>query len=296
MNIGSRIAKLRKERNITQEALGEAVGVSGQAVSKWEKGGAPDVEMLPLIAAYFGVTIDSLFGRELSPTEDMRQVLNRWLFSFPQNRRMKELFRLLCSTFQTAYYTDNQSLASVMDQLVNLPLPSCYSTVQSEEGSVETWLRSSIVIEEGLQLGCLAEDLPLFLLLPEPEMGYHYHFSNADSYRALFSVLAIPGNLEILLHFYSREHKKISAKAVAKAVNLPDAQVEQCLKSLCEIHLLWEAKVETEDGVISVYQAHDNYALVPFLLLSRWLMEKQDLWIINWGYRKSPILRKGASS
>lgn len=296
MNLGSTIAKLRKERNLTQEQLGQAVGVSAQAVSKWEKGGTPDVEMLPILARFFGISIDSLFGGESAPTEDMRQILNRWLFSFPHNKRMMELFRLLCTTFRTAYYTDNQSLSSVMDQLVNLPLPSCYSTVHSEEGSVETWLRSSIVIEEGLQLGCLAEDLPLFLLLPEPEMGYAYHFSHMDTYRALYSALALPGNLEILLHFYGREHKKISGKAVAKAVNLPEAQVEDCLKTLCEVHLLWVAEVETEDGLISVYQAHDNYALVPFLLLSRWLMEKQDLWIINWGYRKSPILRKGASS
>lgn len=292
MNLGSTISKLRKERALTQEQLGQAVGVSAQAVSKWEKGGAPDVEMLPALAQFFGVSIDSLFGRESAPSEDMRQILNRWLFSFPQSKRMNELFRLLCTTFQAAYYTDNQSLSSVMDQLVNLPLPSCYSTVHSEEGSVETWLRSSIVIEEGIQLGCLAEDLPLFLLLPEPEMGYQYHFSKPDSYRSLFSVLALPANLEILLHFYSRSHMRISAKVVAREVNLPENQVTDCLKTLCDIHLLWRSEVETEDGVISVYQAHDNYAFVPFLLLSRWLMEKQDLWIINWGYRKTPILRK----
>lgn len=293
MDVGSTIAKLRKERGITQEQLGQAVGVSGQAVSKWEKGGAPDVEMLPIIAQYFGVTIDSLFGREAAPTEDMRQVLNRWLFSFPQEKRMKELFRLLCSTFQKAYYTDNRSLSTVMDQLVNLPLASCYTTVHSEKGSIETWLRSSILIEEGLQLGCLAEDLPFFLLLPEPEVGYAAHFAAIDSYRSLFSTLAGPDSLEILLHFYGRESKKISAKAVAKGTHLPLDRVEACLESLCAAHLLFQSEIEIEDDIISVYQAHDNYAFVPFLLLSRWLMEEQDLWIINWGYRKTPILKKG---
>ncbi len=46
-HIGGRIAALRKERGLTQEQLGRQVGVSAQAVSKWENGGAPDVELLP---------------------------------------------------------------------------------------------------------------------------------------------------------------------------------------------------------------------------------------------------------
>ena len=44
------IAELRRARNLTQEQLGQLVGVSAQAVSKWEKGGAPDVELLPALA------------------------------------------------------------------------------------------------------------------------------------------------------------------------------------------------------------------------------------------------------
>ena len=49
-NLGETIYKLRKQRGITQEELGRAVNVSTQAVSKWEHGGSPDAEMLPLLA------------------------------------------------------------------------------------------------------------------------------------------------------------------------------------------------------------------------------------------------------
>ncbi len=44
--LSERIAALRKEHGLTQEQLGNMVGVSAQAVSKWEKGGTPDVELL----------------------------------------------------------------------------------------------------------------------------------------------------------------------------------------------------------------------------------------------------------
>ena len=61
--IGKRIAELRKEKGVRQEDLAQHVGVTAQAVSKWENGGVPDTELLPGIAEYFGVSTDTLFGR-----------------------------------------------------------------------------------------------------------------------------------------------------------------------------------------------------------------------------------------
>lgn len=70
------IAALRKDRGMTQEELAALLGVSGQAVSKWESGVCcPDIGLLPALADIFGVTLDKLMGREApvsfpSPPED----------------------------------------------------------------------------------------------------------------------------------------------------------------------------------------------------------------------------------
>ena len=65
MSIAANIARLRKERGMTQEALAEMIGVSAQTISKWENETTwPDVALLPVIADVFGVTIDALYGRE----------------------------------------------------------------------------------------------------------------------------------------------------------------------------------------------------------------------------------------
>ena len=64
--ISENIKKLRKAKGMTQEELAEAVNVTFQAVSKWENGGTPDIEMLPLLANTFGVTIDELMGFKLN--------------------------------------------------------------------------------------------------------------------------------------------------------------------------------------------------------------------------------------
>ncbi len=56
------IRTLRLQMRLSQEGLGELLGVSAQAVSKWEQGiTSPDISLLPAIAECFGVTIDSLF-------------------------------------------------------------------------------------------------------------------------------------------------------------------------------------------------------------------------------------------
>ncbi len=75
MEIGKQIKVLRQRRGVTQEALAQHLGVTAQAVSKWERGVAtPDIAMLPDISAYFGVTIDELFA--ISDDTRMERIRN----------------------------------------------------------------------------------------------------------------------------------------------------------------------------------------------------------------------------
>ena len=63
IHIGETIKKLRKERNITQDALANFIGVPYQSVSKWERCESyPDITLIPSIASFFGVTTDFLLG------------------------------------------------------------------------------------------------------------------------------------------------------------------------------------------------------------------------------------------
>jgi transcriptional regulator with XRE-family HTH domain len=59
--IGNRIAKFRKEKNMTQEELANLLGVSSQAVSKWENDAScPDISLLPQLSKVLGITADEL--------------------------------------------------------------------------------------------------------------------------------------------------------------------------------------------------------------------------------------------
>ncbi len=77
LNIGTKIKELRRRDGRTQEALAEALGVTNQAVSRWESGGSyPDMEMVPAIANYFHVSIDELFGYHDEREEKIKTILD----------------------------------------------------------------------------------------------------------------------------------------------------------------------------------------------------------------------------
>ncbi len=68
MTLGERIATLRRKKSMTQEELAEQLGVSAQAVSKWENNVCcPDITLLPKLAQIFGVSVDMLLGTEAPP-------------------------------------------------------------------------------------------------------------------------------------------------------------------------------------------------------------------------------------
>ncbi len=70
MKLGEKIKTLRKQKNISQEVLAQYLGVTFQAVSKWENGTTmPDVATIPAIASFFGVSTDELFDFNLYETQ-----------------------------------------------------------------------------------------------------------------------------------------------------------------------------------------------------------------------------------
>lgn len=118
INLAEQLKTLRKEKNISQEKLAAFLGISYQAISKWENGNAyPDIQLLPDIARFFGITIDellqiekldeqALFDEYVSKAEmlfrngeDMEKILHLWKEAYqkmPNNIQVKEF---LMSTY-----------------------------------------------------------------------------------------------------------------------------------------------------------------------------------------------------
>lgn len=286
--LSARIAALRKERGLTQEQLGQLVGVSAQAVSKWEKGGAPDVELLPALADRLGVSLDGLFGRDTGPVVDIKATLHQWLIGFPVNERIGKLYQLLATLFSDFYISPMEFSAN----LDSFPLiDDCYASGMEEAGFDQpTWLRSYACMDSGLCMGVMSKKLPVYLLMPEPPEGYDRHLASNEEYRRLFQILSTPGALELLRYLHTQPFSYYTPSALAARVGLPADEADRLLSSLVHLNLLQSVSLELEDRSDRAYRIYDFDGLVPFLFFSRWIMTADDAWVCSWNIRKRPIL------
>ena len=283
--LSERIAQLRKDRGLTQEQLGQLVGVSAQAVSKWEKGGAPDVELLPVLADRLGVTIDALFGREAGEAVDIHQAASRWLRTVPKERRFDQICRLFW------IFTQN-----MVDE-VTMPdigyLEQAAALWEDETSGIKQWAISRVWLDGGYMLSLHAEDLSFATIWPEPEGGYDAHFASMDKYRALFSVLARPGCLEVLEYLYSRPYRHFVPETVAHALSLPVEEGRDLLDSLLELQILQKTELELVDGLTNAYsRREEDSTLAPFLYMARCMMQAGG-YLFNIGGTEKPLLRGG---
>ena len=281
--LSGRIVELRKERGLTQEQLGQLVGVSAQAVSKWEKGGAPDVELLPALADRLGVSIDSLFGREGGAPVDMMDLACRYITSQPEGKRLDAICRMLFQATQT------MMPSGFFSEPVKFP-SRC--TLPDEVAGPGLLMRSGAKLEEGLLFGTVSEEFSFMTVSPEPENGWAAYFAQNDDYRKLFAALARPNCLELLELLYSEEEHYIVAEAAAARLGLPVEEVASLFEEMCAIHLLHRLEMELASGMVNTYIVNENFAFIPFMLAGRCLIEKEMAFYIQWITRKSPLLRK----
>lgn len=286
--LSERIASLRKERGLTQEQLGKMVGVSSQAVGKWEKGGAPDVELLPVLSRQLGVTIDALFGLEGGEQVDVEDTVRRWITTVPSGKRVDRLCRLIWAAAGPVISSKPE------DQLDISGYETCCETESTEDGESVRWLRRTrITTEDGIILGVRADDLSFAAVFPEPEAGWEEFLESNERCRRLFDVLARPHCLELLEYLHSKPPfplRRYTPGAIARPMGLDPEEAERLMDDLAGLGVLSRAELETEDGPLHTYLLDGDEALVPFLYLARW-MTTDGSGFLNAPYRRTPMLR-----
>ncbi len=264
--LGEQIQKYRKQRGLTQKELGAAVGVSTQAVSQWECGGAPDVALLPAIADRLGVTVDALFGREGGAVRDVPGTLLRWLRTLPGSERLARLARLL---WEAAIYSVNDGLAWIP----KIDYPETGEMEMPAFGQEPFWMRTVTGNDSGYILGVGAQDLAFMGVFPEPADGYEKYLLPDENYRTMFGALAMPGAME-LLRWFGRSRLSYYVPAVAaEQTGLPLPETERILEAMAEAHLLARQEITLPQGPARAYRLVENGGLVPVLYFARWVWQ-----------------------
>ena len=276
LGVGKNIAELRKQKGITQETLAEAVGVSGQAVSKWESGGCPDIELLQPIADYFGVSIDRLFGREIMNFADLEQKVGEYLCKISDDdERMRKAFEL-CWAIEFA----NSGMGS--------DVPAIEKTYGRQY--------SQVLLDCGMTSLGMQDDLRYFFAAPQPEEGWGKILHYKDAYKDMLALLGDEDTLKALFFLYSRKGsdswppKSFTPKILEKHVGVTAEKATAILEDLKRYEIIYTSEIELDDEVKMVYNFNANSAFVPFLIFLDELAQKPNSWICYRQNRHIPYL------
>ncbi len=261
LRIGEKIAKYRKLKGYTQEQLGELVGVSGQAVSKWENGGVPDTYLLPAVSKILGVSIDALFGVEKKISDYSQDDILDDLFKFClQKTRCKEnkmnFFKFMFETvwtLQSAYF-GNESRPLLKD------------VIEKNRGNQQ--ITSQIINNEGTTYLSLVENFPFFCAVSDtPEISKK--LLSEKNFGEFFSLLASEDGMKAIIFTQTTtETSQYTADMMAKKIGITLERFLEIEPLLIKYGLLREDSLTLDDSIIKVYHKLSNPEIRPLLIMA----------------------------
>ena len=232
---------LRKNRGVTQEQLATYLGVSPQAVSKWENGSYPDGDLLPQIADYFEVSIDYLYGRAKDNVSLEQQLLEAikginippdYDHSEHMDRIMKYIWAM-----QLGLWPENKQY---------------HDRTRSEGDHV---IVSTLFDKSGFNFFRLNKSLEFYTIMKRPEKGFASYFKVTDELSELFAFLGKKENLKVLFYLLSLDAGNgVSVSTIAKRVGISEAETRVAVEYLKQV-----PKYETGNRILMEVSVLDEY-------------------------------------
>lgn len=286
------LQKLRRQQGMTQEQLAHRLGVSPQAVSKWENGSYPDGDLIPMLADLFGVTISYLYGREEEKTSAEQIIMDEIkAMMTPENKNrsdpnshpeVAERMRDLIWAMMIAPWANNKIY---------------YPPVEAEPG-----IATAAVLADNASFNfmCLNPDNRFFIQSIQPEQSV----PDVNGMTELFRLLGDRDMLSLLrfmLTLSTREY--VSPSVAGEAAGISAERAEKLLRSLC-IRPKWNSLIQTVQNVgpqgaaQTLYGIDHNTAglLVGLFQLTRVILDPPDGYQMQIGMRSRGYGDREASS
>ena len=273
--VGKQIAALRKEKGIKQEELANHVKVSTQAVSKWENGGVPDIELLPKIADFFSVSIDYLFERDTTNHNNPQMEICKKILDTPKEERFKMIFNY-CWDMENALLGFMSEIRDIENYEKTLGNKQLYSGVKRNEG---------------FSLMGIANRLQYFLLVPDIKDTESAFFEGID-YLSFFKDFSDKDVFDACVFLYKREHSKaFTENLLVKNLKINTKKATDVLDVFDKYNLISKTQVEMDDDTQTVYKFHPSASFIAFLIFAREMIERPKDFSCHIDRRTKPYLK-----
>lgn len=250
MTFGEKVRSCRQEKGLTQENLGERLGVSSQAVSKWENNESyPDAELLLPLANELGVSLDLLFGNDRLTERDVLVTVAD-LVMREQREDAGRPFELLRRIFWTAE-------AAMFGEFDPVPAGDGMSIIMDNRGFTE--------------ISCEPE-APFCAVFPEPENGWGEAVGDGEAMRVVFDALGRPFSMKAVL-FLLRQRRGylFEPTRLARELSIPAEDLEAVTRDLETLGMVSRAEVciNGEERKLYYYQQRED--ILPLFLLAKYV-------------------------
>ena len=256
--MGERIKELRKNAGMTQEELGNKIGVTAQAVSKWECGSVPDTELIPKIADCFGISTDVLFGREYENYDVYNLMSKHIIKGYTMENGDEEVLRRAM---------ENCWVAFAASCGVGLGYFRDYQEYEQNKTTVDESMNhknkhSKIYTDKLFAFMDRSEDTPFFAYMPEADGRAQKMLENTD-YCSFFAALGDPDFFKAVIFLFSHKNTRFTKGRFIAKLGLSEERAEEVLAMLQKHNFVVVRELELDESVIDTYAGN----WIPYFVL-----------------------------
>ncbi|MEA4921508.1 MAG: helix-turn-helix transcriptional regulator [Clostridiaceae bacterium] len=277
IDISGKIRELRISRNLTQAELGKVLGVSMQAVSKWERGGTPDLAVLLSIVTYFDISLDELFSRSLHNADRLEDLLYNATLSSSDDRRAEQACSYCWSVFKGM-----TGISTLQNTQYGAASP----------GDTEN-SRCLIMSDQGVGYAVATQEAHMVAVMPEPKNGFDVLLGSIENYATFFAMLGDPDNLRLLVFLYTRHQTLFPKKLAAQATGISMDKIDKAFQLFEQRGWLMREKADMEQGPVTLYRPVNRASFLFFLIFANEVISNTRFWFMSSITKRTrPLLKK----
>ncbi|MBE5951580.1 MAG: helix-turn-helix transcriptional regulator [Lachnospiraceae bacterium] len=275
MGLSQNIKRLRLERKLTQEQLAAALGVSAQAVSKWETSDTyPDGELLVPLAIKLGVSLDELFGNNMVYMADISAKIRSLLHETEEKER-----------FVVVRDIGWQMERGLFDS--RMPLEEGYDPAE-----VRNQQNSSYILDD-YGFSCISNGKePFFSVFPEPEEGFGQFLEKQEEMQKIFQALSSPDTMTALLYLHrKKENYVFESSVLARECQLSADRIATVMEDLMMLRVVWKQELVIDGRPRILYSSKPSHKWIALFLMAQEVLYTGG-YSLQTHHRSKPLLNR----
>ncbi len=275
MSLSGNIKRFRLEKNLTQEQLATKLGVSAQAVSKWETSETyPDGTLLVPLANELEVSLDELFDNHAVSMAD----ISGRIISLIHNTEAKERFNVardICWQIERGLFNCRMEIEKNYDP----------NEIKNQKNA------SYILDDTGFTFISNGKE-PFFSVFPEPQEGFGHFLNDKEDLQQIFAALSHENTMRALIYLYHRSENYVFESAVLeRGCEITSDQIDAVLEDLLTLKVIWKQELTINGEGRMLYYSRPSHKLLAVFLMAREIGYK-GAHSLQSHYRNTPFFKE----